>query len=339
MTAPSKDIDLGRSGVGKSLMRATGGWGCEREAWYGETVRDPAGKRLRFAMPERVHFGSAIDVAHGYLFATVRDIARGEIEAEAVDWGAELTDAIAAGMTKARTGLWDQWPAEEADPEHPELVSWDVFRLRLTTALEKLLGILPNRVDAKGQPTHDDSKPGPPLMWIEHPEDVLIQGNEGETLRVERVVGDLPLIGTPDYVRLSDGGEWFEGWVDVKATSRAYIYPAKWAAAEPVLYDMLLTALNAGALPASHAYLEYRRNVKPYWHYTEAEVRPDAIALARGLIARWTLGLASNDPDTLSFSTSGCGECPFREAIPNTDHPGCHIGQAVVGITGVLTDD
>jgi hypothetical protein len=55
-----KAIDNGRVGLSKSLMTTP----CERKGFYGETVRDADGKRLRFAMPEKVHFGSAVDSAH-----------------------------------------------------------------------------------------------------------------------------------------------------------------------------------------------------------------------------------------------------------------------------------
>ncbi len=60
ISAPVKDIDPARVGLSKSLMTNP----CERKGWYSESVRDSEGKRLRFPMPEKVHFGSAVDSAH-----------------------------------------------------------------------------------------------------------------------------------------------------------------------------------------------------------------------------------------------------------------------------------
>jgi hypothetical protein len=55
-----KTIDPARVGLSKTTMTTP----CARKGWYGEHVRDSAGARLRFPMPEKVHFGSAVDSAH-----------------------------------------------------------------------------------------------------------------------------------------------------------------------------------------------------------------------------------------------------------------------------------
>jgi hypothetical protein len=57
---PENAIDPARVGLSKSLMTNP----CERKGWYSEKVRDSEGRRLRFPMPEKVHFGSAVDSAH-----------------------------------------------------------------------------------------------------------------------------------------------------------------------------------------------------------------------------------------------------------------------------------
>lgn len=328
MTTPSKEIDRARTGVGKGLMSATGGWGCEREAYYKETVRDAEGRRLSLPMPERVHFGAAIDSAHSELVSTVREVKLGHLEPARVDWRERVAAAHLEGMKRARAGRWDAWPVEAAAEAVGDATSWEVFSLQLRTALEKLVGILPNH------PKGEDSVPGiPPLMWLGDEHELLFQGLEGTSLRVEGQVAGEALTGTPDYVREVAGV--YTEWVDVKAVSRAYSYPLKWVAAESVLYDYLLTVVNGGVPPDRHTYLEYRRNVKPYWALTTAPVNAAAsVGVARGLMRRWELALAHGDVDTLSFSPNTCGECPFREAMPEVGHGGCSLGQAVAEVTG-----
>jgi hypothetical protein len=58
---PSKAIDPARKGLSKSTVTAAD-W-CGRKAVYLEQVRDKDGRRVHAAMPERVHFGSAVDDA------------------------------------------------------------------------------------------------------------------------------------------------------------------------------------------------------------------------------------------------------------------------------------
>ncbi len=359
MTArsPDKAIDAKRSGVGKSLMRATAGWGCEREAFYAETVRDTAGARLRFPMPERVHFGTAVDVAVAELLAVARDWYR-DVDAWAglsravgtkapapppqPDWSGELDGAVELGYRRGVTDAsWDVTITDELR---------EVFRLQLTTALEKFLGILPNRVDEKGRPKPDPEQPtGPPLLWLftpQRPEGLVyldnepeaiaralgmrFQGIEGESIRLPDMVRGEELVGTPDLVILRPDRVAFE-WVDVKATGRAYSYPAKWLQAEAVLYDTLLTGLNDGEPPEWHTYLEYRRNAKPYWHLSRARVvATGSLALARALIRRWEDALQVGSPDIVSFEPTMCGRCNWRSPIPAIGFPGCPIGEAKV---------
>jgi hypothetical protein len=61
LSKPSKAIDPGRKGLSKSTITAAD-W-CGRKAVYLEQVRDKEGRRVHAAMPERVHFGSAVDDA------------------------------------------------------------------------------------------------------------------------------------------------------------------------------------------------------------------------------------------------------------------------------------
>ncbi len=84
---PSKEIDRARTGLSKSLMASP----CERKSAYGEWVRDDQGRRLDFAMPERVTFGSAVDEAVAFI-----------LWHELNDSAYRPEDAVAAGMNFAR---------------------------------------------------------------------------------------------------------------------------------------------------------------------------------------------------------------------------------------------
>ena len=107
-----KDIDPRRVGLSKSTMTTP----CARKAWYGEHVRDAEGGRLRFAMPERVIFGSAVDSAH-------LEIVYAASQGKAPD----LALAIEKGMERARRGLFS------------EPIDWDVFAVQLSNAMTLFL--------------------------------------------------------------------------------------------------------------------------------------------------------------------------------------------------------
>lgn len=324
--APSKDIHAGREGVGKGLMGATGGWGCERQRFYEETVRDPStGWRLRFGMDEKVHYGSALDVAHGYL---TNQVLQG-VPLPDLD----LAGAVTRGLSKARGDLWDKPTTDE---------TWTTMEAQLVQALEKLVGIRPNYPDDYKGARFSVQEP---IRWpltfaaspgVAAPLTLMAQGRNGESFRIPRQVAGRSLVGTPDYSWWDPQGEVFLGWLDVKSTGRAYTYPKKWAEPEAVLYDYLLATLNGGALPTVHAYLEYRRNAKPYWHLTWAPIQSGAIRLARMLLARWEKALTEGDINGLSWDVSKCLECPWREAVDGI-HGGCTIGQSVADIDPTTT--
>jgi hypothetical protein len=64
---------------------------CERKGAYGEWIRDDQGRRLDFAMPERVTFGSAVDEAVSFILW--HELHESQYRPE---------DAVDAGMTFAR---------------------------------------------------------------------------------------------------------------------------------------------------------------------------------------------------------------------------------------------
>lgn len=158
-TEIDKGIDLARVGLSKSLMTTP----CERKGAYGELVRDSFGRRLRFPMPERVLFGSAVDTAVSFI---------AEHERRGAAWDA--TDALELGLARA------------AEMDASEDIDHAVFRVQVANALTLFA-------------TTTVGRPGlaNPLAWLrEHmaePE-FRIQGDDGRSLRADDI------IGTPDFM-------------------------------------------------------------------------------------------------------------------------------------------
>ncbi len=110
--AIEKAIDPARVGLSKSLMTNP----CERKGWYSEHVRDADGKRLHFAMPEKVHFGSAVDSAH---LEIVYAASQGKEP--------DLDLAVEMGMKRARLG------------NSSEDIDWETFEVQLRNAMTLFL--------------------------------------------------------------------------------------------------------------------------------------------------------------------------------------------------------
>lgn len=305
-------------GIWKSVLGATGGFGCERETFYRETVRDEKGWRLDFGMDEPVIFGIGIDVAHRKL-----------MEDRWAGRDMDLDAAAEAGLSKARGRRTKvRW----ADTD------WATLYDRLHLAVEKLSGAWPNRVDGKGvpQPEPDGTPAGPPISWLDAPAGVTVEAQL--KLHAPDVVGGRGITGQPDYCYRDTDTGLFLAWADVKALGKSGSYPAKWAAGEAVTYDYLLTVANGGQLPDWHVYLEYRRVMKPYWAVIVAPVADSVVSLARSYMARWGRALDLNDPDILSFRPQSCAKCEFRLPMPGLGFDGCAIGEAVVGVIPLAED-
>lgn len=311
-----KAIDPGRMTIGKGLLGHTGGYGCERQGYYEERVRLPNGWRVRRVMPERVHFGKAVDVAHALFM-------RRRIE------GAELGDlqAAAPGVLEMAyyAGLAEQPWADDAGNEYtPTDEDKSVFMLQLDNALRLLVGLAENRLP-KDQPV-----PTEPVPVLQVPtQGAHVQGLDGQTLEVPGVFGERALGTTPDYVYTTDEGG-LAGWLDVKAVDRAYSYPAQWTKAEAVLYTYALLRLNGGEMPQWAGYHEYRRNAKPYWMLTTTVPDPAWAGLAEWYVRRWQRALEIDDPNALQFSPKSCAKCAFRQPIPEAGFPGCPVGEVVL---------
>lgn len=317
-TTPTRDA------IWKSVLGATGGYGCERETYYREVVRDARGYRLSFGMDEPVIFGIAVDVLHGRLMERRHNVgAPDDPETARDDLAWALTSAMEAARGRETSAPW-------TDDD------WSILEQRAGLAGEKLLGLWPNRtVDRRGesipQPEPPGTPAGPPIGWLDPPEGVYIEPQR--KLFAPDVVGGRGISGKPDYVFVMSVRDQrvIVGWVDVKALSRSGVYPAKWTGGEAVAYDYLCAIENGGVLPEWHGYLEYRRVQKPYWALIKAPVEPASIALAGAYFKRWGIALDNHEPDALSFNPKACAKCNYREVIPGM-HGGCSIGIASIEV-------
>jgi hypothetical protein len=144
---PTKAIDPARVGLSKSLMTSP----CERKGWFGEHIRDADGRRLRFPMPERVTFGKAVDVAHGFI---IWHEARGEA------W--TLEEAVAEGLKEAA----------QDGPSWALIDDTATFALQVTTAM-RLFVTMPDGLE-RLRPYLDG---------------IRIQGDNGRSLKAGDIIG------------------------------------------------------------------------------------------------------------------------------------------------------
>jgi len=334
-----------KDAVWKSVLGATGGFGCERATLYRETIRDPAtGYRMQFGMPERVIFGTAVDAAHEYLMSDRLTNGPSDVSFLGVDLSEDgtgeplliehleelSTAATRRGVEKARgQRLLERWSPE----------AWTVFTERVGLAVEKLIGLWPNRVKEGRDgplPEPEGTPPGPPIGWLDPAPGIMTFAQR--RLELPDVVGGRGVVGKPDYIFAR--GDTIIAWVDVKAKSKSGSYPQLWRAAEAITYDAMCTYENGGILPEWHGYLEYRRGTgeplaKPYWALVTAPVSTSITDLFDGYSARWANALDVGDPDNVSFNLWSCRDCEWREAIDaggRRVHGGCAIGQAAMDI-------
>jgi len=269
--APSHEIDNARVGLSKSLMTTP----CHRKGFYSETVRDARGARLRFPMPEKVTFGSAIDEAHAYIVWHIR---------EDRPWTA--WEAVEAGLARAARDA-GSWALVE---------DRDTFRRQVDNAITLFL-----------------SQPDGLARLEPEIAGIRAQGNEGESLRADDV------IGTPDYL-LADGSV-----LDVKTSHAKY---GEWKftrSPEMPVYAYLATA-EAGVLPPRLIYQVYVRVQKPYWQWIEVEATPAHVLLGKVHAAHWRAALAAGNPDVFAFDTTYCADCPFAQPIAEVGFAGCEVG-------------
>lgn len=185
------------------------------------------------------------------------------------------------------------------DIEASEQIDWPVFQLQVRNAIDLFL-----------------TQPEGLAKMRERYDGLQFQGANGRSLRVEDIVG------TPDYIDPL-------GPIDVKTSGRSYDPTKFYRSPEMPLYAWLWSAWAGGVIPQRLAYQVYVRKAKPEWKWLEAPGTSAHIELGRLYANRWRKGLAAADPDLFSFDTTYCGDCPWRNPIPDVGHAGCPIGMTV----------
>jgi hypothetical protein len=148
-----------------------------------------------------------------------------------------------------------------------------------------------------------------------YPENVRLQGDDGRSLRA----GDV--IGTPDI--LTD-----RRVIDVKTWGRNDGERKVWKSPEMGLYAYLFAA-EAGAIPETVAYQAYIRVTKPYWTWIEVAASVELVDFGRETAAHWRALLEIGRPELFTTDTTYCGDCPFRQPMPEVGHEGCAVGRLV----------
>lgn len=255
--------------LSKSLMANP----CQRKGWYSEHVRLD-GHKLRFPMPEKVIFGSAVDAAH-------LEIVWAAKEGKEPD----LALAVEKGMALAKR------------KDTSDEINWAVFEVQVRNAMTLFLR----------QP---EGLARIPL------EGIRFQGIDGGKI----VAGDL--VGYPDY-------SWPDGsLMDVKTSGNGkYSESRFWRSPEMPTYALIQT-FQEGVVPPALRYQVYVRNVKPYWQWIEISGTALIVSLGRYHAEHWRV-LLDGPVDAAAFDVTYCGDCGFREAIPEANHEGCPIGQSV----------
>lgn len=254
--------------LSKSLMTSL----CQRQGWYKDHVRDRDGYKLRFGMPERVIFGSAVDAAH-------LELTFAASEGKEPD----LALAVKKGMERARTGLFS------------EPIDWTVFEIQLQNAM---------------------------TLFLSSPNGLSRIPLEGIRFQVALESDDI--YGPPDYLLDEADGE---SVLDVKTSKRRKTVNDFYRSAEMPIYT-LLKAAEHGALPKRLIYQVYVRVTKPYWDWVEVPGIAGLVSLGKAHAAHWRAILAA-PVEAAAFDTTFCGDCGYREAIPEVGHSGCAVGQSM----------
>ncbi len=246
----------------------------------------------------------------GFYSETVRDAEGRRLSfplPERVTFGTAVDEAITYILWHDRQG--DLWTAEEAVAlglaAAQRQQGWDlvedkeVFGIQLRNAVNLYL----------------TSTDGLERIQRLYAEGLTLQGNDGVSLRA----GDV--IGTPDYKTSRRVG-------DLKTWGRNDGERKFWKSPEMGLYAFLYTAEN-GALPETVFYQAYIRVNKPYWLWLEIPATADLVEYGKQTADHWRSLLELGRPELFPFDTTYCGDCPFRDPMPEVGHDGCAVGRVM----------
>ena len=289
---PGKAIDPARIGVSKTAVVATDL--CERKGWYGENIRDENGRRVRHLMPERVHFGKALDVA-----------------VEALLWRFARADGVVDIVPPLEAGISSYLGNEFSDARLPG----KEIEQELGNALEQLTADI----------AHDEF--GRSTVMVDGTvidfTGALFQGLDGESLAVdlEDVMGKegtQRFIGTPDFILPSPHGDTI---LDLKSAARARTTTFS---SEMGFYSWLATAM--GRRVARVGYIVWLRQKNPRWSVLIEPATSGLLDLGYRHAMR-TARVASSNLDQVGWHTTLCGSCEWKRPVEG--FTGCEIGRLI----------
>jgi hypothetical protein len=293
----SKAIDPKRKGISKSLVVATSL--CARKGWHQENIRLADGSRPQAVMPERVHFGSALDEA------TMTLIYR--------HWeqGQPITDDLITEAVEEGLGSISTKPgAEELDPE--------TFRAELETALSSFAVIVLPRV-------------------LEGATRVYLQGWNGQSWSDGHGGIGTPDItvfyGTDRAtiwdVKSSTRRKAFEALYGPEMSHYAAMYSD---------IDLTRVNNEDERLPGTLrlGYLTWVRLKSPVWQVISTEADLQHAAYAQIQREHTEAVVSHRVPDALGYNTGLCGTCEYAAPIEGALRPTRTLGDGQEPFRGCI---
>jgi hypothetical protein len=293
----SKAIDPKRTGISKSLVVATSL--CARKGWHQENIRLADGSRPQAVMPERVHFGSALDEA------TMTLIYR--------HWEERLpiTDILIMEAVEEGLGSISTKPgAEDLDPE--------TFRIELEAAIRSFATIVLPKV-------------------LEGATRVYLQGWNGQSWSDGHGGIGTPDItvfyGTDSAtiwdVKSSTRRKPYEALYGPEMSHYAAMYDDIDRGRDDHDDERLPRNLRLG-------YLTWVRLKSPVWqvistsadlqHHAYAQIQRDHTAAV----------ISHRVPDALGYNTSLCGTCEYAQPIEGALRPTRTLGDGQEPFRGCI---
>ena len=291
----SKAIDPKRTGISKSLVVATSL--CARKGWHQEHVRTANGARPQAVMPERVHFGSALDEATMtliYRHWEQRQPITDELIMEAVEEG--------LGSISTKPG------AEELDPIAMAAELEAAIRSFAVIVLPQVLeGATRVYLQGWNGESWGDGHGG-----IGTPDITVFYGKERAT------VWD---------VKSSTRRKPLEALYGPEMSHYAALYDDIDRGRDDHDDERLPRNLTVG-------YLTWVRLKSPVWQVISATVDLPHHAMAFAQREYTEAVIAHRTPDALAYNTSLCGTCEYAERIEGALRPSRRIGDGMEPFPG-----
>ena len=293
----SKAIDPKRVGISKSLVVATSL--CARKGWHQENIRLADGSRPRAVMPERVHFGSALDEA------TMTLIYRHWVEVKPID-ETLLMESVEEGLGSIST----KPGAEDLDPE--------AFRVELEAAIRSFAVIvLPRLLDGATR--------------------VYLQGWNGQSWSDGHGgIGtpDVTVFYGPDDatiwdIKSSTRRKPFEALYGPEMSHYAAMYDDIDRGRDDHEDERLPRNLRLG-------YLTWVRLKSPVWQVISTKSDLQHHAYAQIQREHTAAVISHRVPDALGYNTSLCGTCEYAKPIEGALRPTRSLGEGQEEFRGCI---